>query len=113
MLRLIYAQASSAFSPGTYEPRTIFHTVAEIALDIYRKDSKASFFFVGAADTRDRPGVKTRRYNVYVSFVNDLGIDHLFEAHLVDAYSMCVLLNRRAVPDMDAYMQQILDFIAE
>lgn len=98
---------------GTYEPRTIFHTVAEIALDIYRKDSKASFFFVGAADTRDRPGVKTRRYNVYVSFVNDLGIDHLFEAHLVDAYSMCVLLNRRAVPDMDAYMQQILDFIAE
>ena len=96
---------------GTYEPRTIFRTVAEIALDNYRKDPKASFFFIGAADNRDKPGVKTRRYNVYVNFLNDLGIEHLFEIHLVDTYSMCVLLNRKAVSDMDAYMRQILEFI--
>ena len=96
---------------GTYEPRTIFRTVTDIALDIYRKDPDASFFFIGAADNRDKPGVRTRRYNVYVNFVNDLGIDNLFEVHLVDAYSMCVLLNRKAVPDMDAYMQQLLEFI--
>ena len=26
---------------------------------------------------------------------------------------MCVLINRKAVPDMDAYMQRIIDFIVD
>ena len=39
---------------ATYEPRTIFRTVAAIALDAYRRDPLASFFLVGAADSRDR-----------------------------------------------------------
>ena len=59
----------------------------------------------------DTPGEKTRRYQVYSNFVYDLNLSDLFEIHLVDYYSMIVLVNRKAVPDMDAYMQRILDFI--
>ena len=96
---------------GTYEPRTIFRTVANIALDVYRRDSEASFFFIGAADSRDRQGVKTRRYRVYISFVNDLNLSDVFSIIELKDQSMCVLLNRKAVHDRDAYMQRILEFV--
>ncbi len=96
---------------GTYEPRTIFRSVADIALDTYYRDPAASFFFIGASDKRDKPGARNRRYQVYSNFVFDLDLSELFEIHLIDFYSMCVLVNRRSVPDMDAYMQRILDFI--
>ena len=96
---------------GTYEPRTIFRTVANIAFDVYSHDAEASFFFIGASDGRDRSGVRNRRYQVYSNFVYDLDLSDLFEIHLVDFYSMCVLINRKAVPDMDAYMQRIINFI--
>ena len=98
---------------GTYEPRTIFRTVANIALDIYRRDPNASFFFIGASDGRDKSGNRNRRYQVYSNYVFDLDLSDIFEIHLVDFYSMCVLINRVAVPDMDAYMQRLLDFITE
>lgn len=96
---------------GTYEPRTIFRTVANIALDVYLRDQDASFFFIGASDGRDKSGIRNRRYQVYSNFVYDLDLSELFEIHLVDFYSMCVLVNRRAVSDMNAYMQRILDFV--
>ena len=96
---------------GTYEPRTIFRTVANIAYDVYQHDQSASFFFIGASDGRDKTGIRNRRYKVYANFVYDLDLTDMFEIHLVDFYSMCVLVNRKAVPDMDAYMQRILDFI--
>lgn len=96
---------------GTYEPRTIFRTVANIAFDVYSRDPEASFFFIGASDGRDKSGVKNRRYQVYSNFVYDLDLSDLFEINLVDFYSMCVLINRKAVPDMDAYMQRIIDFV--
>ena len=101
-----------SYLTGTYEPRTIFRTIANIALDIYYRDPEASFFFIGASDGRDKSGMRNRRYQVYSNFVYDLDLSNLFEVHLIDYYSMCVLVNRRAVPDMDAYMQRIIDFIA-
>ena len=97
---------------GTYEPRTIFRTVANIALDALRRDPSASFFFVGAADKRDQSRDTTRRYRVYSAYVKDLGIDKLFRPSFIESYSMCVLVNIRAVPDRQSYVQQILDFIS-
>ena len=96
---------------GTYEPRTIFRTVAEIALDAFRRDPLSSFFFVGAADSRDRSSATTRRHRVYATFVHNLGVDDLFRTIELKDVSMSVLVNRKAVTDVDAYIQSILDFI--
>ena len=96
---------------GTYEPRTIFRTVADIALDAYHRDPLSSFFYIGAADSRDHSSANTRRYRVYTAFVNDLNLSDLFRIIEVKDQSMSVLVNRMAVPDIDTYMQRILDFI--
>ena len=65
----------------TYEPRTIFRTVADIALDAYNRDPLSSFFLIGAADSRDRKSATTRRFRVYASFVNNLNLTHLFRSY--------------------------------
>ena len=96
---------------ATFEPRTIFRTVANIALDAYRRDPLASFFLIGAADSRDRQTVTTRRFRIYATFVNNLNLTHLFRIVELKDQSMIVLLNRKSVPDVDAYMQRILDFV--
>ena len=38
---------------NTFEPRTIFYTLIHIMLDVLKRDSSASFFFIGAEDERD------------------------------------------------------------
>ena len=60
-------KSSGRFSylSATYEPRTIFHTIFNIALDVLRNNRRASFLFIGAADNRDIIGKPTRRYRVY------------------------------------------------
>ncbi len=98
---------------ATYEPRTIFRTVADIALDVYRRDPLSSFFFIGATDSRDRSSVSTRRYRVYMAFVNDLNLSGLFRIIELKEQSMSVLVNRKAVPDVDTYMQRIVDFVMD
>ncbi len=98
---------------ATYEPRTIFRTVADITLDAYRRDPKSSFFFIGAADSRDRSSVSTRRYRVYTAFVNDLNLSDRFSIIELKDQSMSVLINRKAVPDIDAYMKRILNFVMD
>lgn len=96
---------------GTYEPRRIFRTVAAIALDVLKRNSSASFFFIGAADEKDRRGVSTRRYVVYSQFVkNTTLIPPFFEHFEVEYQSMYVLLNRNAVPDLQEFMQMILAY---
>lgn len=65
----------------TYEPRTIFRTVADIALDAYNRDPLSSFFLIGASDSRDRKSATTRRFRVYASFVNNLNLTHLFRSY--------------------------------
>ena len=96
---------------GTYEPRTIIRTVAEIALDIYRRDPKASFAFVGAADEKDDSGKNTRRFRVYTMFVRDFEIEERFWPLFDKDNSLCVFINRESVPDRDIYEKRILSFI--
>lgn len=95
----------------TFEPRTIFRTVANIALDALERDAASSFFFIGAADSRDDSGVNTRRFRVYQSYVNNLGMDDQFQKLFFNKYSMGILVNRSAVPDIDGYVSRIIDFI--
>lgn len=106
------AQGKFSQLSGTYEPRTVFRTVANIALDALRRDPMTSFFFIGAADKRDKSGDATRRYRVYTAYIKDLGIDSLFRPSFVESLSMCVLVNLKAVTDRQAYVQQIISFIS-
>ena len=96
---------------GTFEPRTIFQTIANIAFDVCQRDKEASFFFIGAADKRDLSGVSTRRYRVYREFIRDLGVMNLFEPYFFDYCSLCILVNLEAVPDGDAYVRRIMNFV--
>jgi hypothetical protein len=96
----------------TFEPRTIFRTVADIALDALRHDPMASFCFIGAADRRDTPGgIKTRRYRVYKEFIRRLGLEQQFELAFYDEQSLAILVNRTAVTDISTYAQRLLEFI--
>ena len=63
------------------------------------------------ADSRDRQTVTTRRFRIYATFVNNLNLTHLFRIIELKDQSMIVLLNRKGVPDVDSYMQRILDFV--
>ena len=96
---------------GTYEPRTILRTVAEIALDALKKDPEASFCFVGAADGKDDRERTTRRFRVYMQFVKDLGVGEQFWPFALKDYSMCVLVNKNSVSDREDYISKIISFI--
>lgn len=98
---------------GTYEPRTIFRTVAEIAFDALKRDTEASFVFIGAADEKDKcRGGKNRRYRVYTAFLKNLGIGGLFQPVFFDEQSVCILVNINAVSDVEAYVYNIINFFA-
>jgi len=83
---------------ATYEPRVIFRTVVEIALDVLRKNRKASFLFIGAADRKDLDNIPTRRYRVYRAFLSDYDLRDWFETAEYERLSMFVLLNLEAMP---------------
>lgn len=96
----------------TFEPRTIFRTVADIALDALTRAPLSSFCFIGAADDRDAPdGVQTRRYRVYKAYIKRLGLEKQFESAFFDQQSFALLINRKAVTDIDDYTNRLLQFI--
>jgi len=96
----------------TYEPRRILRTVAVIALDTLRLDPEASFFFIGAADDRDQPGVSTKRYRVYRLFARHTTmIPDAFEHYEVESHSLYVLVNSKYVLDGYALTNRILAFL--
>ena len=98
---------------GTFEPRTIFYTLFNIMMDVYQKDPKASFFFIGAEDEKDEPGVATRRFKVYVKFVLSTIGDKVFKHYRVNDLSLYILANKASVVDMEAYVQRVIDCVAE
>lgn len=98
---------------STYEPRTIFRTVVEIALDVLRKNRKASFMYIGAADERDRQDQPTRRYRVYKQYMTYFDLHEWFEPTDFEEYSMYVLTNLMAMPTYEErmdFLQQIRKF---
>lgn len=97
---------------GTFEPRTIFYTLFNIMMDVLKKDPKASFFFVGAEDEKDVPGVATRRFKVYVKFVLSTIGDKVFKHYRVNDLSLYILANKGYVTDMDSYVQKVIANVA-
>lgn len=98
---------------NTYEPRMIFRTIVEIALDVLRNNRKASFMYIGAADRKDRMAQPTRRYRVYKLYLADFDLHEWFEPADFEEYSMGVLTNREAMPTLDERMEflsKILSF---
>ena len=70
------SQGTGCFShlSSTYEPRRIFRTIVDVALDVLRKNNSASFLFIGAADGKDVYGLPTRRYRVYKLYLSDFDL---------------------------------------
>ena len=98
---------------GTFEPRRIFYTVFNIMLDVLKKDEKASFFFIGANDEKDVPGVATRRFRVYFKFVLSTVSDNLFKHYRVNDLSLYILVNRNRRDDLDLYAQRISEEVGK
>lgn len=94
---------------GTYEPRTIFYTLLHIMMDVYQKDPKASFFFIGAEDEKDEMGDTTRRYRIYRSFVSDVLSNKIFKHHRNNELSLYILVNRESVVNEKLFVQRITD----
>ena len=98
---------------NTFEPRTIFYTLYRIFLDVLGKDPKASLFFIGAEDERDELGESTRRYRVYRKFVSSIVSDRLFEHYRVNDLSLYVLVNKSAVADPLALVNEISERVRQ
>lgn len=92
---------------NTYEPRRILFTIYSIMRDILNKDYLASFFFIGAEDEKDELGVATRRYRFYRRFVSSTISNRVFDHYRVNDISLYVLVNKGAVKDQEAYVNEI------
>lgn len=92
---------------STFEPRTIFYTLVHIMMDVFQKDPKASFFFIGAEDEKDEMGEATRRYRIYRTFVSDVLSSKYFKHHRNNELSLYILVNKKAVADEQQYVQRI------
>lgn len=98
----------------TFEPRRIFRTIVDIALDVLRNNSHASFLFIGAADGKDITGAPTRRYRIYKQYLSDFDLRDWFERADYEKSSMYVLVNLKAMPTKDErhlFRSQIEDFV--
>ena len=98
---------------ATFEPRKIVSTVLNVMLDVYKRDEKASFFFIGAEDEKDIPGRATRRFNFYAAFVLSVISDKLFMHFRNDPLSLYILINKRHVSDIEAHVKRINNYVAE
>lgn len=98
---------------STYEPRAIFRTVVNIALEVFRNNPKASFMYIGAADKKDGKNKPTRRYRVYQMYMMDYDIHDWFEPADFVSHSMSLLINKTAMPTEEErlrFMRRIAAF---
>ena len=99
---------------ATYEPRTIFRTIVNIVLDVFKKNPSASIMYIGAADKKDNKDRPTRRYRVYQMYLMDYDIHDWFEPADFVNHSMSLLVNLAAMPTEEerrAFRQQVIDFL--
>lgn len=96
---------------NTFEPRTIFYTLIHIMLDVLKRDSSASFFFIGAEDERDTSGMVSRRFRIYRRFVSSVVSDETFEHYRRNELSLYILVNKRSVADTSDYAHKLADLV--
>ncbi|MBQ9357903.1 MAG: hypothetical protein IJT98_11535 [Prevotella sp.] len=108
------SKGSFSHLSATYEPRSIFRTIVDIALDVLRKNPKASFMYIGAADEKDAEGRPTRRYRVYQMYMTEFDVHDLFEPADFISHSMSLLVNLLAMPTEDErknFREEVARFI--
>lgn len=98
---------------ATFEPRKIVSTVLNVMLDVYKRDEKASFFFIGAEDEKDIQGKATRRFNFYADFVLSVISDNIFSHFRNDSLSLYILVNKHHVDDVHAFVRRVNDYVSE
>ena len=92
---------------ATFEPRTIVYTVLNIMFDVFKRDEKASFFFIGAEDEKDVPGRSTRRFRFYSRLVLSVVTDSVFEHFRSAPLSLYILVNKKSVADVETFVKRI------
>ena len=60
-------------------------------------------FFIGAEDEHDTPGVATRRFRIYSTFVLSVVSDNKFEHYSNNDLSLYILVNKDFVEDTEKY----------
>jgi hypothetical protein len=76
-------------------------------MDVYHKDPKASFFFIGAEDEKDELGEATRRFRIYRAFVSNVLSSKVFSHHRNNNLSLYILVNKEAVKNETQYIDRI------
>ena len=78
-------------------------------LDVLKRDSLASFFFIGAEDERDTSGMVSRRFRIYRRFVSSVVSDETFEHYRRNDLSLYILINKNSAHDTSVLAHKIAD----
>ena len=98
---------------NTFEVRTILYTIYHIMLDVLRRDTAASFFFIGADDEFDELGQSTRRFRVYRRFTSSVVGNTFFEHYRVNELSLYILVNKAAVSDIKSFVSKLSEMVSQ
>ena len=80
-------------------------------LDVLKRDSSASFFFIGAEGERDVSGMVSRRFRVYRRFVSSVISDEEFEHYRRNDLSLYMLINKQSVKDTSEFAHKLADLV--
>lgn len=98
---------------NTFEARTILYTIFHIMLDVLKRDSKASFFFIGAEDEKDQEGMMSRRFRLYRRFVLSTVSENKFDHYRRNDLSLYILVNKEYVADSATYAGELANFVQQ
>ena len=97
---------------NTFEPRRIINTCINILLDVYKKNSEASFGFIGAnriGETEEN----TKRYRVYKKIVTTYFTDIYFYHNYNADKSAYILINKLKLKESPTLIQEIEQFFID
>lgn len=97
---------------NTYEPRRIIYTCINILLSLYKKNTNASFGFVGANGLYEDIN-STKRYRVYSMIIATYFSDNLFYHKESKDKSAYMLINNNELQRTPQLIQQIETFFVE
>lgn len=92
----------------TFEPRTIVYSVFNLMLEILKKDSLATFMFIGNPDENGTHN-NTRRYRLYCRLVSNKISDKYFKHIRTPKYSLYILANRNILADKPFFTEELLE----
>lgn len=97
---------------NTFEPRRIIDTCISILMEIFRKDPRASFGFIGANRIGENEA-NTKRYNVYKKIVTTyMGAETFYHHYNIDK-SAYILINKDKLKEIPTLIQDIEQFFID